>query len=97
MSAVVTGGAQGIGFAIAHALAGEGHRVALFGTRDPVAGQERASRLGPEHVYVQCDVSREDRVAPAMAEVEDRLGAIAVLVNTPATPQAAPQAQGAAP
>jgi NAD(P)-dependent dehydrogenase (short-subunit alcohol dehydrogenase family) len=46
-AAVITGGAQGIGLAIARVLAAEGRRVALVGTRDVVAGQKVAESLGP--------------------------------------------------
>jgi NAD(P)-dependent dehydrogenase (short-subunit alcohol dehydrogenase family) len=80
-AAVVTGGAQGIGLAIARVLAAEGRRVTLFGTRDVAAGQRAAASIGDEHVYVQCDVSNEARVAAAMAEARERLGPIDVLVN----------------
>ena len=50
-AAMVTGGAQGIGLAIARVLAAEGSRVALVGTRDAVAGQKVAASIGPEHIY----------------------------------------------
>jgi NAD(P)-dependent dehydrogenase (short-subunit alcohol dehydrogenase family) len=79
--AVVTGGAQGIGLAIARELAAAGRSVALFGTRDVPAGQEVASTLGEKHIYVRCDVSDEAQVAAAMADVNTRLGPIEVLIN----------------
>ena len=80
-AAVVTGGAQGIGFAIARELAAAGRPVALLGTRDATAGQQAASALGPEHIYVRCNVSQENQVSAAISEVTERLGAIEVLIN----------------
>jgi NAD(P)-dependent dehydrogenase (short-subunit alcohol dehydrogenase family) len=79
--AVVTGGTQGIGLAIARELAAAGRPVALFGTRDMTAGQEVASTLGPNHIYLRCDVSDETQVASAMADVSATLGPIEVLIN----------------
>jgi NAD(P)-dependent dehydrogenase (short-subunit alcohol dehydrogenase family) len=80
-AAVVTGGAQGIGFAIARELATAGRRVALFGTRDVAAGEKAAASVGAEHIYVRCNVAIETQVAAAMSETLARLGPIEVLVN----------------
>ncbi len=80
-AAVVTGGAQGLGLAIARALAAEGRRVALVGTRDVAAGDRVAASLGPEHIYVRCDISAEAHVVAAMSDVRERIGPIEVLVN----------------
>ena len=60
---VVTGGAQGIGFAIARAFAAEGRRVALFGTREVAAGQQA---LTPSQFWVRricCAHSPQGQVA----------------------------------
>jgi NAD(P)-dependent dehydrogenase (short-subunit alcohol dehydrogenase family) len=80
-SAVVTGGAQGIGLAIARDLAAAGHRVAILGTRSPAAGDPIATGLGPDHLYVQADVADEAQVESALAEVAAKLGHVSVLVN----------------
>jgi len=69
--AVVTGAARGIGKAIAETLAGNGALVAAL---DLVA---------PEHpgiVGIACDVADEAAVDRAFTEVEQRLGAVSVLV-----------------
>ncbi|MBB2903592.1 NAD(P)-dependent dehydrogenase (short-subunit alcohol dehydrogenase family) [Kineococcus radiotolerans] len=79
-AAVVTGGTQGIGLAIATRLVTDGWRVAVLG-RNEETGQTAARHLGPEHRFIQCDVSDEDRIPAAMAEVEAALGPVAVLVN----------------
>jgi NAD(P)-dependent dehydrogenase (short-subunit alcohol dehydrogenase family) len=79
--AVVTGGAQGIGLAICRQLAGAGFRVAIVGRRSAEDGRPVAASLGPQHLYVQCDVSDDAQVARAMGEVGERLGPVEVLVN----------------
>ncbi|WP_348788752.1 SDR family NAD(P)-dependent oxidoreductase [Leifsonia sp. NPDC080035] len=78
--AAVTGGTQGIGFAIASTLAGQGWRVAVMG-RSAETGRAAADRLGAPHRFVQCDVSDELRIPEAVAEVEAALGPVAALVN----------------
>lgn len=80
---VVTGGARGIGAAIAHRLASEGCRVAILDV-DEDAGRLREkelSSLGLDAVFILADVSREEDVEKAMEEVYSRYGRIDVLVN----------------
>ncbi|MEZ0091832.1 SDR family NAD(P)-dependent oxidoreductase [Streptacidiphilus sp. EB129] len=79
--AVVTGGAQGIGLAIGRLFAKTGYRVALMGSRSVDKGQPVADRLGEGHLYVQGDVGDEASAKAAFAEIADRLGPTAVLVN----------------
>jgi 3-oxoacyl-[acyl-carrier protein] reductase len=62
-SAVVTGGAAGIGFAIARRLAASGARVSLW-DRDEAALERAAQALGGAHV-ARVDVTREDDVGRA--------------------------------
>ena len=72
--AVVTGGARGIGAAIASRLAETGVRVALF--------DRQASDAMPAHAHFStCDVAREDSVEAAFAAVDDALGPVDILVN----------------
>src|SRR3954452_2395561 len=70
--ALVTGGARGIGRAIAQALAADGARVAV-GDLD-VAGVEGA-------FGVRLDVTDSDSVDAAVAAIEAELGPIDILVN----------------
>lgn len=67
-TALVTGGAQGIGRAIALLLAGRGYRVAIA-DRDAEAGR----KLGLP--FFRCDVSREASVRSTLAQF-DRLDAL---------------------
>ncbi len=81
--ALVSGGARGIGAAAALALAGAGRDVAVADIRqaeaEEVATQVRA--LGRRSLAVTLDVTDEASVAAAVKEVEERLGAVEVLVN----------------
>ncbi len=59
--AIVTGGAQGIGRAIAARLLAGGCSVIVADT-DAAAGREAERALGPEARFVRCDVAREAQV-----------------------------------
>lgn len=86
--AVVTGGTQGIGLAIAEELAATGHRVAVLG-RTRSTGLAAAAHLGDPHIFVPCDLSDEARIESAFYEVVDRLGPVGILVNNAGVGQAA--------
>lgn len=78
--AVVSGGADGIGWATAQRLAPDIDHVALFDLRED-AVRERASELGPAHFGIGCDVSHPHSVSAAVRVTLDRFGQIDVLVN----------------
>lgn len=75
--AVVTGGAQGIGAAIAQRLADEGAVVAVL----DLSAEKAGAVLAAPHIGVACDVSDRVSVDAAFAEVAQRLGGVDVLVN----------------
>jgi len=77
--AVVTGGAVGIGFAIAQRLAASGATVALW-DRDQAALAKAQAALGGGTSTQTLDVSDADAVARAAAATAQALGRIDVLV-----------------
>jgi 3-oxoacyl-[acyl-carrier protein] reductase len=74
--AAITGGARGIGYAIAARFLQSGAKVALW---DIAGAEQSASRL-PGAIGVVMDVTQEKSVASALAETERRLGPIDILV-----------------
>ncbi|UGQ11613.1 3-oxoacyl-ACP reductase FabG [Yinghuangia sp. ASG 101] len=81
-TAVITGGAQGIGFAIAEAFVAHGARVVL-GDLDAAALDAAAARLGGEAVArtAVCDVRDADQVRRMLRGAVDAFGSLDVMVN----------------
>ncbi|WIB13201.1 GolD/DthD family dehydrogenase [Curtobacterium sp. MCPF17_052] len=80
--AVVTGGASGIGEAIAHALAERGARVAVVDVRAEAAAAVAADLVGTGHLGTACDVTDRASVDTAVATVMAATGRVDVLVNS---------------
>ena len=78
--AVVTGGASGIGRAVAQAIAAAGGRVAIFDLNE-AAGRAIASELGGGAIFESVNVADENSVAAALAKTMASFGAIHVCVN----------------
>jgi NAD(P)-dependent dehydrogenase (short-subunit alcohol dehydrogenase family) len=79
--AVVTGGAQGIGFAIAQRLIASGARVSLW-DRNAEALALAVDTLGASATSKQVDVTDLTGLAQAHAEVEAEVGPVSILVNS---------------
>jgi len=80
--ALVTGGARGIGRAIALELAGRGARVAIsYLTRDREAAATLASLPGGPHLKLACDLTDAAAVERLVAEAAGALGRLDVVVN----------------
>jgi 3-oxoacyl-[acyl-carrier protein] reductase len=82
--ALVTGGSRGIGRAIALALAEAGADVAVnCKTRDREAAEvaSEVERRGRRSLVVRADVALAGDVGRMARAVEDRLGAVTILVN----------------
>jgi len=82
-TAVVTGGAAGIGLAISERLAREGARVAIFdldGEAATAAAKEIEAQGGRAVAY-RVDVSDRGQIEEAADRVRGDLGPIAILVN----------------
>jgi NAD(P)-dependent dehydrogenase (short-subunit alcohol dehydrogenase family) len=75
--AIVTGGAQGIGRAIAAGLAAAGARVVIA----DLHGAEEAAAGFPGGVGITADVAGEEDVERLAAEVVEQCGSIDILVN----------------
>jgi 3-oxoacyl-[acyl-carrier protein] reductase len=81
-TAVITGGAQGLGLAIAERFVEEGARVVL-GDVNLEATETAAKQLGGDDVAaaVRCDVTSGDDVDALVAAAVDRFGSLDVMVN----------------
>ncbi|MCJ2108689.1 SDR family NAD(P)-dependent oxidoreductase [Methylobacterium sp. E-041] len=78
LSAIVTGGASGLGAATAQALAEAGARVALLDL-DGAAAQARAAVLGG--IGIACDVADAASAEAAVARAAEAHGPARILVN----------------
>jgi D-threitol dehydrogenase (NAD+) len=79
--ALVTGGASGIGAAIAETFAGKGAQVAVVDL-DQDAAEAKAAKLGDDSFGHRCDVSDPASVQSAVNAVVSRYGRVDVLVNS---------------
>ena len=83
-AALVTGGAQRIGRAIAHALAGAGFDLAIhyYASRDAAeATCAEIARRGRRATALHADLADEAQVATLLSRASETLGPIGVLVN----------------
>ena len=82
-TALVTGGATGIGFGMACALGQAGAKIAFnCRTQSKIdAAEEEFRALGVEARGYLADVTKEDQVAALIAQIEKDLGGVDILVN----------------
>lgn len=87
---LITGAAQGIGWACAERFGGEGAQVVLVDAQQ-TALADACARLDPKRVLaVNADVSRKAEVHSAVAQAVARFGRIDVLVNNAGIVHSAP-------
>jgi 3-oxoacyl-[acyl-carrier protein] reductase len=81
--ALVTGGARGIGKAIALRLAQQGAKVAIVDMTDSGAdaAKEIGQATGVDTTFYKADISKEAEAKAAAAAVEQALGPVEILVN----------------
>jgi NAD(P)-dependent dehydrogenase (short-subunit alcohol dehydrogenase family) len=82
-TAIVTGGASGIGKAICHRFAREGAEVALLDI-DVEAAEATVQEIEEEGgtvSFFECDLRDGDQVHATVAAVEDTFGALDILIN----------------
>jgi 3-hydroxyacyl-CoA dehydrogenase / 3-hydroxy-2-methylbutyryl-CoA dehydrogenase len=77
---VVTGGASGIGRAVAQAMAEKGGRIAIFDLNE-AAGQEAAKDLGGGAIFEKVNVADESSVSAGVAKTMSAFGAIHICIN----------------
>ncbi len=83
-SAIVTGGARGIGKEIARTLAENGANIAINyrNFNDEIKSfVEELNALGVKVLTFKCDVSKEEEVEAFINEVKNTFGSIDILVN----------------
>ena len=78
ISAIVTGGASGLGAATAKALAAAGARVAVLDLNYPLA-QKIAEEI--KGIAVECNVADEKSAVNAIAVTKENIGVARILVN----------------
>ncbi|MFB7251325.1 SDR family NAD(P)-dependent oxidoreductase [Microbacterium sp. NPDC056234] len=81
--AVVTGGARGLGYAMAQALAGHGAAVVLLDRLDAVVDSAAAlaAETGVQTAGITVDVTDEASVVAAFDAIGERFGTADVLIN----------------
>jgi NAD(P)-dependent dehydrogenase (short-subunit alcohol dehydrogenase family) len=80
VKAVVTGGASGLGFAVAKHLAAHGANVALLDVNDE-KGAASATEIGARASYFRADVTSEEGIAATLKEAQTKLGGLNAVVN----------------
>jgi 2-dehydro-3-deoxy-L-rhamnonate dehydrogenase (NAD+) len=79
--AVVTGGARGIGYAVAERFIASGAKVAIWDI-DANVTQASATKLGNATLGVVVDLTDENAVAKATAQTVESFGKIDILINS---------------
>ncbi len=78
--ALVTGGAQGIGYACAQALAEDGARLVLCDIQSEEL-EAAAQTLGSDTVAVTCDMGDEAQINAMFDRIESDHGPVSILIN----------------
>ena len=82
-TAIITGGAKGIGAGCVRRLAAEGANVVIADI-DEASGEALAAELGEAVIYVGTDISQRSTVEALLAAALDAFGAVDILVNNAA-------------
>jgi NAD(P)-dependent dehydrogenase (short-subunit alcohol dehydrogenase family) len=80
VKAIITGGASGLGHAVAQHLVANGGKVALFDVNDE-KGFATAQELGSAARFIRTDVTSEDGVATNVAAAHHAMGGLNVVMN----------------
>ena len=82
--AIITGGANGIGFAIAQKLVSSGAKVILLDWQKS-AVQKAAKIIGDSATAFQVDVTNESQVAQTIQKIAKKFGRVDILINSAGT------------
>jgi NAD(P)-dependent dehydrogenase (short-subunit alcohol dehydrogenase family) len=80
VNAIVTGGASGLGLAVANRIVHAGGRVAIFDLSVP-QGSAAAAALGERAAFFAVDVSDENAVDSAVTQAKTRMGSVNAAIN----------------
>ncbi|OOG40664.1 SDR family NAD(P)-dependent oxidoreductase [Rhodanobacter sp. C05] len=80
VKAIITGGASGLGHAVAQHLVANGGKVALFDVNEE-KGQAAAKELGDTACFFRTDVTSEDGVVTNVAAAHAAMGGLNVVMN----------------
>jgi NAD(P)-dependent dehydrogenase (short-subunit alcohol dehydrogenase family) len=80
VKAVITGGASGLGFAVAKHLVARGAKVALLDVNDE-KGHAAAAGLGGAAAYFRTDVTSEEGVSTSLRDAQAKLGGLNAAVS----------------
>ncbi|MEW9623849.1 SDR family NAD(P)-dependent oxidoreductase [Rhodanobacter geophilus] len=80
VKAIITGGASGLGHAVAQHLVAHGGQVALFDVNEE-KGHAAAKALGEAARFHKTDVTSEDGVAASVAAAREAMGGLNVVMN----------------
>jgi NAD(P)-dependent dehydrogenase (short-subunit alcohol dehydrogenase family) len=80
LKAVVSGGASGLGNAVASRIVAEGGQVAILDVNE-AQGRQAAAALGERAVFVKTDVSSEAEVNAAVATAAEAFGGLNLAVS----------------
>ena len=83
---LITGGGSGIGAAFVEAFVGQESQVAFFDIQEGSSLElvQKLATVNQEPLFVKCDVTDINALKKAVAEVENKLGAVRVLINNAA-------------
>ncbi|MCP3142884.1 SDR family oxidoreductase [Pyxidicoccus xibeiensis] len=86
----ITGGASGLGKALALRFARAGWKVCIADLNDARGAEtlKELSALGPDAHYLRCDVTREEELVSAAEALTARWGGVDVVVNNAGVAQA---------
>ena len=84
---LITGGGSGIGASFVEAFALQGAKVAFLDIQEQVSKKlvKKLNSKGTETLFLKCDLTDIEALKKAVSEVENKFGAIRVLINNAAS------------